>query len=94
VYFLGSLLLYPGWPAVWISQIGSYQRFYPWATALGPLLFLALLDWRNRDAQLFLIASLLPRRYFYDVFVLWLIPKTRKEIIPMSIVSWVRIFGN
>jgi len=85
---LASLVLYPKWPVVWISQIGSYQRFYPWTTALGPLLFLALLDWRNRDAQLFLIASILPQRHFYDAFILWLIPRTWKEIGAMSVISW------
>src|SRR5882724_8178824 len=83
-----SLILYPRWPFVWLSQIGQYQRFFPVTTPLGPFLLLALLRWRDKDARFFLLASLFPQRHFYDAFTLWLIPKTRKEILPTVLVSW------
>jgi len=83
-----SLLIYPRWPLVWVSQIGQYQRFFPVLTSpIGPILLLALLRWRDKDAQLFLIASLLPQRYYYDAFVLWLIPKTSREIYFTTLLS-------
>jgi hypothetical protein len=83
-----SLIIYPTWPLVWLSQIGQFQRFSPIATAVGPLLLLALFRWREKDAQLFLLACLFPQRLYYDAFVLWLIPKTRKEIFFTALVSW------
>lgn len=83
-----SLIIYPTWPLVWLSQIGQFQRFSPVATAVGPLLLFALFRWRDKDAQLFLLACLFPQRLYYDAFVLWLIPKTRKEILFTALLSW------
>jgi hypothetical protein len=34
-----------------------------------------------------LLTALLPQRWFYDTLTLWLIPKTRKEIL------WTAFFG-
>lgn len=84
-----SLAVYPTWPLVWLSQIKSYQRFFPvLSLPFGPLLLLAVLRWRDPDAQLFLLIALFPQRHFYDAFTLWLIPKTKKEIIPTVALSW------
>jgi len=84
-----SLLLYPRWPLVWLSQIGQYQRFFPILTIpIGPVLLLALLRWRDPDVRLFLLAAVFPQRHFYDAFILWLIPRTRKEILPTAAISW------
>jgi hypothetical protein len=52
------------------------------------LLGLALLRYRDRDARLLLLAALMPQRWFYDAFILWLIPKTRREIIWTIFFSW------
>jgi hypothetical protein len=83
-----SLIVYPRWPLAWLSQMSQYQRFFPVATPLGPILLLTLLRWRDRDARLLLLASLFPQRHFYDAFVLWLVPKTWKEILPTALFSW------
>lgn len=84
-----SVAIYPTWPLVWLSQIKSYQRFFPFLSLpFGPLLLLALLRWRDPDARLLLLVSIFPQRHFYDAFVLWLIPKTKREIIPTAILSW------
>lgn len=84
-----SLVIYPRWPLVWLSQLGQFQRFFPVTMIpVGPLLLLALLRWRDKDAQLLLLASLLPQRHFYDSFVLWLIPKNWKESLPTALVSF------
>ena len=84
-----SLIVYPTWPVVWFSQLGAFQRFFPVAVwPVGPLLLLAALRWRDKDAQLLLLASLLPQRHFYDAFLLWLIPKNWKEALPTAVFSF------
>lgn len=84
-----SLAIYPTWPLVWLSQIGQYQKFFPiLSLPFGPFLLLALLRWRDKDARLLLLAALMPQRMFYDAFILWLIPKTKREMLATVTVSW------
>lgn len=78
---LASLVVMPRWPLLWIGQLGYYQHFIPLLVLPGPLLVLALVRYRDRDAWLVLLASIVPQRWFFDAFILWLIPKTRREII-------------
>ena len=53
---------------------------------LGPAL---LAMWKHdSDAHLLLLTSLTPQHWFYDSFILWLIPKTRQEILATSLMSW------
>jgi hypothetical protein len=49
---------------------------------------LALLRYRERDAWLLLLASLMPQRWFFDSFTLWLIPRSRRELLLTALVSW------
>jgi hypothetical protein len=88
VLLLGSIVLRPRWPLEWISQIHGYQHFVPLLVLPGPLLALALWRWRDRDARLLFLACILPQRWFYDPFVLWLIPKTRRSIMATVACSW------
>ena len=83
-----SLLVMPGWPRLWAGHFYSYNRFVPLLVIPGPLLGLALLRYPDRDARLLLLAALMPQRWFYDAFILWLIPKTRREIIWTVFFSW------
>lgn len=86
---VATVIVYPRWPFVWISQLTQYQKFFPILSfPLGPLLILALIKWRERDAWLLLLAALLPERAFYDAFTLWLIPKSRQELIVTVGLSW------
>ncbi len=78
----------PNWLGLWLRQLGGYQHFYPLLVLPGPLLWLALFRYRNPDTALFLLTALLPQRWFYDVLTLWLIPKTRKEILWTAFFSW------
>jgi len=89
VFFLISLAIYPTWPLKWISQLSSFQRYFALFTIPGPLLLLALKRWRDPDARLLLLASIFPQRWFYDAFILWLIPKTRKEFLVTALTSWI-----
>jgi len=84
-----SLIIFPRWPLAWIGSVHDYVRFVPILLFPGPLLVLALLRYRERDAQLLLLMSLMPQRWFYDPLILWLIPKTRREILGTAAFSWI-----
>lgn len=86
--FLASLAIMPGWPLQWLKQTANYQHFLPLLLIPGPLLLLALLQYRNRDALLLFFAALMPQRWFFDSFILWLIPRSRREIIWTVFFSW------
>jgi len=83
-----SLAIMPTWPMIWMAQIGHYEHFIPLLVLPGPLLLLALLRYRDRDAILLLLAACMPQRWFFDSFILWLIPKSRREIIWTVFFSW------
>jgi hypothetical protein len=83
-----SLALMPGWPRLWIAQMGRYEHFVPLLVLPGPLLLLALLCYRDRDAILLLLAACMPQRWFFDSFILWLIPRSRREIVWSVFFSW------
>ncbi len=83
-----SLAVMPRWPLLWAGQLGYYEHFFPLLVLPGPLLALALWRYRDRDAWLLLLAAVMPQRWFFDAFILWLIPKTRREILLTVFFSW------
>ena len=84
-----SFAVLPRWPWLWAAHFGEYQRFIPLLVSPGPLLLLALLRYRDKDALFLLLAAAMPQRWFYDTLILWLIPKTRRQILWTVLVSWV-----
>jgi hypothetical protein len=88
--FVGALSigLLPRWPLLWLHQTGYYEHFIPLFVLPGPLLLLALLRYRDGDAWLLLLAALMPQRWFFDSFTLWLIPKSRRQILLTALISW------
>jgi len=89
ITLLLTLLVLPRWPLWWIRQFVNYQHFIPVLVFPGILVALALLRWRNQDARLLFLASLMPQRWFFDSFILWLIPKTRRELLWTVLLSWL-----
>jgi hypothetical protein len=85
---LVSLAIKPNWPLLWFRQTGNYQHFIPILVLPGVLLILALLRYPNRDALLLFFSALMPQRFFFDSFTLWLIPQSRREIIWTVFFSW------
>jgi hypothetical protein len=83
-----SLIVMPRWPLLWMGQLGYYEHFIPLLVLPGPLLALALWRYRDRDAWLLLLSSLMPQRWFFDSLILWLIPRTRREILLTVFFSW------
>ena len=86
---LVSFVIMPHWLPLWLGQIGRYSRFIPLMVLPGPLLALALMYFRVSDARLLFFCACMPQRWFYDGFILWLIPKTRREIIFTAGLSWI-----
>ena len=86
---LVTFALEPRWPWLWVGHFHNYARFIPLLVLPGPLLLLALWRWRDRDVHLLLLMSLMPQRWFYDMLILWLIPKSRREIVYTASVSWI-----
>jgi len=84
-----SLALLPTWPLLWLGQLGHYQHFFPLLILPGPLLLLALFRYRDRDTILLLLSALMPQRWFFDSFILWLIPKSRRAILATVFFSWM-----
>lgn len=83
-----SLALLPRWPRLWLGQTGYYQHFFAILIVPGPLVLLALVRYRDRDAWLLVLTSLMPQRWFFDSFILWLIPKSRRSILFTVALSW------
>ena len=92
-----SLALTLRWYEEWPRQLSHYNHFFPAAIFPGIVILLALLQLRdglrndrlqNKDALLLLLAALVPQRWFYDAFILWLIPKSRREIVFTVAASW------
>jgi hypothetical protein len=83
-----TLAVMPTWPLLWIARTSHYSRFIPLLILPGPLLLLALRRYRERDAWLLLLMAAMPQRWFYDPLILWLIPKTRREILLTVFFSW------
>lgn len=88
--FVGALsfAVMPQWPLLWLRQTHYYEHFVPLLIFPGPLLLLALLRYRDRDAWLLLLAAIMPQRWFFDSFTLWLIPRSRREILLTAFLSW------
>ena len=83
-----SLAVMPKWPLLWLRQTGNYEHFIPLMVLPGPLLLFALLKYRDRDAWLLLLAALMPQRWFFDSFILWLIPRSRRQFVWTAFISW------
>jgi hypothetical protein len=84
-----SFIVMPHWFPLWLAQLGHYAGFVPVLTFPGPLLAIALLRYKSNDARLLFLGACMPQRWFYDAFFLWLIPKTRREIVYTVGISWI-----
>lgn len=83
-----SFAILPHWLSLWLGQAHYYEHFVPLLVFPGPLLLLALWRYRDRDAWLLVLCAIMPQRWFYDALTLWLIPKSRREILLPTAFSW------
>lgn len=83
-----TLVVLPRWPWLWVRQFGHYEHFVPLLVLPGPLIALALWRYRERDSWLLFFSAILPQRWFFDSFILWLIPKSRRQLVFTAALSW------
>lgn len=88
-WLLLSFFIMPKWPLLWMANAAHYERFIPLLVFPGFLLILALLRYRDHDALFLVLMAIMPQRWFYDTFSLWLIPRTRRAIVWTVFFSWV-----
>ena len=88
VVALLTLVAMPHWPLLWLGQLKNYEHFIPLLVLPGPLLALALWRYRDKDAWFLVLTAMMPQRWFFDAFILWLIPKSRREILFTAALSW------
>ena len=92
VILLGlSFAFMPTWPVDWLRNIsGRPEKLVPMGTVVAPLLLLAILRWREREARLFLAMACIPQAlFFYDQLPLWLLPRTLRQSLLLSLGSFV-----
>lgn len=89
-----SLVIYPLWPVRFLSKLGNFQQIIALFTLpFGPLLALSLLKWRDERARLFFLLSILPFRSIYDLCALLLIPQTARQMVYLTLFSWIPMFS-
>jgi hypothetical protein len=71
-----------------VGNFHQYARFIPLLVFPGPLLALTLFRNRSNDARLLLLMALVPQRWFYDMLILWIIPKSWRELSVTVLISW------
>jgi hypothetical protein len=88
---LVSLVILPSWPGEWLANISSRaEKFAPLFRPGGFLLLLALIAWRRPEGRLLAVLSMVPHNLlFYDQLLLWLIPRTLRQSMLLSLGSLV-----
>jgi hypothetical protein len=76
-----SLAIMPDWPLKWLDNLSEVRAHpAPIVTAMGPLIALATLRWRQREARLLLAMACVPQLLmFADQLPLFLVARNRRE---------------
>jgi hypothetical protein len=88
---LVSLVIDPRWPWKWWNALETSTHFRPLLFHPGGFLaVLGLLCWRNPDARMIVVLSLVPvTGLFYDVLLLCLVARTWQQSAALSVVGLV-----
>jgi hypothetical protein len=93
ILLLVSFGVQPSWVADWLGAIGRSTHFQPLVlhvTRGGPLLLLALLRWRRKEAWLLLAFAIIPHSVtIYETLALFLITRNRQEALMLAICTGV-----
>ena len=86
-----SFALVPTWLSDWLAGVRGLTYYKaPVTVAGGALLLLSLVRWRDPDARLLLALSILPTNLIlYDQLPLFLIARTRRDMVLLFVGSWV-----
>jgi hypothetical protein len=91
---LVSFALLPSWLLDWHTNTASLVGHPPpILTPVGALVLLALLRWRRPEARLLLAMACVPQLLFFaDQLPLFLIPRTRREMMTLTLCSAIGFF--
>ncbi|HET8649976.1 MAG TPA: hypothetical protein VFL95_08045 [Gemmatimonadales bacterium] len=84
-----SLAFLPSWPWDWLANLKTLEGHPPPLFTLGGCwIGLAVLRWRQPEARLLLAMAAVPQLLFFaDQLPLWLVARTRRETILLSLCS-------
>lgn len=89
-----ALALVPDWPRAWFAAIQRSPHHHAPVTLWygGPLLLVALIKWRRREARLLVVMACVPQvLLFYDQLPLGLIADSERERL---IFVWLNVVGS
>jgi len=85
-----SLIIMPDWPFWFIGASRNQLIRHLIPLIIMPFLLLGFLSIRSREGRVFSIMTLIPQSiFFYDQLYLWLIPKSKQQMVFLTISSWV-----
>lgn len=89
-----SFAFLPSWLLDWHSNTASLVGHAPpILTPVGAVVLLALLRWRRPEARLLLAMACVPQLLFWaDQLPLFLIPRTRREMMTLTLCSTIGFF--
>jgi hypothetical protein len=89
-----SLMIMPTWPGEWLDNVREVRSHpAPIATAIGPLIALALLRWRQREARMLLVIACVPQLLmFADQLPLFLVARNRREAVLYTLAGLIVAF--
>jgi len=91
-----GLWLVPSWPADWLHAAVTTNDYYVAPATVwrggGPILLVAALAWRQREARLLLALSVTPHNMvLYDQLVLVAVSRRWTETLVLLVGSWVAL---
>ncbi len=92
ILLVASFIFYPMWPLDWLASthtqnyIGSPPIFI---LPLGPLILLALLQYREKRSWILVLFGLMPQRMVYDQLGVLSVAGNRKQMIILVVCSWI-----
>ena len=87
-----SFLVLPDWPAGWLEHLRAQPSPRPPAVLwpFGAVGLVGLLRWRTPQGRTLAAMTLVPTSaWFYDQLFLWLVARTWKQSLVLSVCSWV-----
>lgn len=89
-----SFLVVPSWVGDWLGGVRRMSYYQaPIAVPGGFLLLLAALRWRDPDARMLLVLSVLPANLIlYDQLPLFLVARSRRQTLLLVAGSWLATF--
>ena len=89
-----SFAVFPNWVGFWIQNASSAPHVSPHVLRPGgPLLLTALVRWRRPEARLLAALACTPLTpTFYDPIMLYLVPRTFRETLALTVATFVHFF--